>query len=279
MKKPWLLLLTVLMIGGCSSVKMGYYFADWAIGWKLSDYVKLNKEQKAELNQEIETFLAWHKQTEMAQYADQLARLSSDIAADSVTQEQIQAHFDELGGHWKASLAHITPALVRLMPSLSDKQVSELLENIREESAERAEERAEQTDEERLEANQKRWKKNLKKYLGSVSSEQQILIDEYLSKRLRTFDLWNRYQEAWYQEFEHVLAQRNQPEFANELKQLLENPESLRSPELQQNLTQNRQHLLAFMQQLHQSLSAKQKAKLLKRVDKLQRDVADLASD
>ncbi len=60
MNKVWLWALLILSLAGCST-KMGYYFLDWAIEWKLDEYVTLNDLQQTQFDAALNGFLIWHK--------------------------------------------------------------------------------------------------------------------------------------------------------------------------------------------------------------------------
>ena len=46
-------LLGLLLLGGCSSTKMAYRYADWGIVWWVDDYIPMTAEQESRLEQDI----------------------------------------------------------------------------------------------------------------------------------------------------------------------------------------------------------------------------------
>ncbi|GLP96443.1 DUF6279 family lipoprotein [Paraferrimonas sedimenticola] len=275
----WLVLLAVVTMAGCSSVKMGYYFADWAIEWELEDYVDLDREQKKQLDKEIDALLVWHQREEMPKYRDQLSKLFDELSSDSMTPEQFQWHLDQLAVYWKTILVQTTPALNRLLPTLSDDQVDQLITNLKERQQKGIKEREKLTPEERLEKSQKGWRKSLKKNLGSVQTAQMERITLYLKQINDTYRTRKIYQAAWTDEFAQVLSRRGEGEtFELELTTLLENPESLRSEDLQAELDENRVMLLDLLVDIHKDLSDKQRKRMLRKLGSMRDDVADLAA-
>ena len=62
------LLVLLLVLTGCSSTTFIYNRLDFFIPWYLGDYVDLNREQKARLDELLQPFLDWHRIEELPQY-------------------------------------------------------------------------------------------------------------------------------------------------------------------------------------------------------------------
>ena len=61
MKLRWVMVaLLGLTLTGCST-KFIYNWLDWAIEWEVADYVDLNRQQEAQLEQMLDEMLAWHR--------------------------------------------------------------------------------------------------------------------------------------------------------------------------------------------------------------------------
>src|SRR5690554_3242577 len=91
-----LLLVTILLITGCSSTRLAYRYADWGIVWWVEDFVTLTKPQKRELNADIDELKQWHCSTELPRYQAWLHSLRSDLAAGKPSPEEISSHQNQL---------------------------------------------------------------------------------------------------------------------------------------------------------------------------------------
>lgn len=73
-----MILCCLLLLNGCA-VRMLYNWLDWAIVWKLDDYFALNRQQKAVLDQQVESLLQWHRYQALPDYVVALRALSFDL--------------------------------------------------------------------------------------------------------------------------------------------------------------------------------------------------------
>lgn len=73
-----MLILTVVIVIGCSSTRFAYNNADWYLLNKIDDYFQLTSAQHEKLGEDIHTFLSWHRQHELLEYEKVLSTMSTD---------------------------------------------------------------------------------------------------------------------------------------------------------------------------------------------------------
>lgn len=77
-----------LLLAGCSALQLGYNQAPSLIYWWVDGYADLDDAQSTRVRQDIDRFLAWHRQTELPAYAERLrqwrALAAGDLSADQV---------------------------------------------------------------------------------------------------------------------------------------------------------------------------------------------------
>lgn len=72
-----LLVLCLLLAGGCSMVRVGYSHFDSVAAWMAHDYFDLNTEQRDQFAQRFERLHAWHRRTQLPEYAQFLTDMQS----------------------------------------------------------------------------------------------------------------------------------------------------------------------------------------------------------
>lgn len=71
------LLLCLLLSSGCSMLRVGYGHFDSVAAWMVHDYFDLNSEQRDLFAQRFERLHSWHRQTQLAEYAQFLTDFQS----------------------------------------------------------------------------------------------------------------------------------------------------------------------------------------------------------
>ncbi|KFZ38750.1 hypothetical protein HR45_04870 [Shewanella mangrovi] len=276
-----LLAIAILMFGltACST-KMSYHFMDWAIEWGLDDYVSLNDEQEAQFDNLLNSFLKWHRQSELPKYSADLRQFRHQIDDGSLSPQTWQTFVEQLRGHWFHIFEQYFDEMWPLVLSLTDEQVAKINQKLTEEQQELDDEFADKTAEQQLTEADERLSDRLDEWLGSVTKAQKQLVHQYNSEREFTTDMWLEYRHAWYQQFKQTLEQRdNTPQLKQQLRMLLTSPQQLRSEDYRQKLERNTQKFGEFLVQLRPTLTAKQRYHLLKKLDDLIEDLDELAAE
>lgn len=79
-----------LALAACSRIDLAYRNLDRLVPWSLSDYLDMNREQRALLDDRLREHLAWHCKTQLPGYLDWLDRLRDMVADDQVTDQALQ---------------------------------------------------------------------------------------------------------------------------------------------------------------------------------------------
>lgn len=268
-----------LLLSACST-QLGYRFADTLVEWKLNDYVSLNSQQEQSVDQAITTLHHWHATSELPYYSAQLKQLRDKIATDTLTEADLVALYEQLLIAWQRMLRGVEPYALEFLPQLTDQQVSELLVNLREKQREEQEESLEVDGSERVKQIRRRAEKNARTWVGQTTKVQERLINGWVVERLDTRELWLDYNSVWLDEFAQALEQRQQPEiFEPELLRLFYQPQQLRSEELVAYIEHNQQLTIALMYQMYESLTDRQRRRVLSKLDGYIEDMNELAED
>jgi hypothetical protein len=95
-RRLWLALTLVaalFTLGACSTTQLAYNQAPRLLYWWLDAYVDFNGTQSGQARQDIDAFLAWHRNTELPTYARQLQQWQT-LAKQDISPAQACAQFD-----------------------------------------------------------------------------------------------------------------------------------------------------------------------------------------
>lgn len=110
-------LLLILLLPGCSAIKLGYNNAPSLAYWWLDSYADFNEAQSGKLREGLTALHGWHRKSELPAYAGTLRKLQH-LAPGTVSPEQVCALFSEVrsslqrvGQQSERTLSAITPTL------------------------------------------------------------------------------------------------------------------------------------------------------------------------
>ncbi|WP_288130836.1 DUF6279 family lipoprotein [Microbulbifer sp.] len=221
-----LALALLLMLSGCSSVRLVYGHLDWWMERNINKYLDLGGAQEDLLELRIDEFHRWHRQTQLPRYADFFEQLAGQVdinAAPTPTEldtqlAQIETRVD---GLWHNTVVMLSDLILPLVIQLDPAQIDRLEENIREEQEE-SRKKWEKTERKRI----KEFRKQADRWLGDVTDEQQAIIDRHVATTQFDPKLRDAQRQRWAQTFLQVL--REKPEgYRQQLRKMLVDPQSL----------------------------------------------------
>ncbi|GAD90862.1 hypothetical protein VHA01S_058_00160 [Vibrio halioticoli NBRC 102217] len=230
----------LLTLTACTA-KMVYRNLDWVVLEYVEDYVTLTGIQEEILDQRLQQLALWHKTEELPHYQAQLqtlydAELSAvDMAFLQQQQEVFRAHIRRLSN--KA-----TPDVYLLSRSLSKGQIDEFIENLTLKHEMFTKKFASKSDQQAKRYYQERIEKNLHRWLGSVSDEQQVIVETWVNNIERSHKEWALYRITMRDRIHTMFARRDDPFFyQKELTFLVNEPEQVYPELLTLQLERNRQ--------------------------------------
>ncbi|MCO7515821.1 DUF6279 family lipoprotein [Pseudomonas guariconensis] len=242
-----IVLVLALAVVACSRIDLAYRNLDVLVPWSLGDYLNMNRQQKAWLDQRLEQHLAWHCQTELPGYLDWLEQIRRMIATDQVTDQALQQRIVEARQAIGRVAEAITPSATELLRGMSDEQVGEMRQAFRDDIRKRQARYVETPLSRQIEARAERMEKRLKPWLGELNATQRLRVLTWAQALGDQNRQWIANRAHWQQQLLLVMNQRDTPSFEPRLAQLLQRKESLWTPEYRiafQNSEQQTRHLL-----------------------------------
>jgi hypothetical protein len=118
-------LAAIVLLGGCSAVRVGYNQAPTLAWWWLDGYMDFDAEQAPKVKDALGQWFAWHRTTQLADYANLLAVAQQEVLQPA-TPQQVCRWSDELRMRLAAAFAHGVPLAAELLPTLKPEQLAHL---------------------------------------------------------------------------------------------------------------------------------------------------------
>ena len=120
----WLsmLALTLAPMAGCSAIRLGYSQAPDLAYWWLDGYADFNDVQTPRVRDALAQSFAWHRRTQLPDYASLLARGQTEARANT-TPERACEWWADVRGRVDTSVERAVPAMAEVMLTLSPQQI------------------------------------------------------------------------------------------------------------------------------------------------------------
>ena len=130
-----LMAVAAIALGGCSMIKVGYGQASpFSFRW-LDRYVDFNDAQSLRVRAALDDWFAWHRRTQLPDYADLLARAEVEVLADA-TPERMCGWATEVRHRADTALERTLPVIAEVLPTLSPAQIGNVEKRYRERNEE-----------------------------------------------------------------------------------------------------------------------------------------------
>lgn len=265
-----------LALAACSRIDLAYRNLDRLVPWSLGDYLAMNSEQKAMLDDRLREHLAWHCKTQLPGYLDWLDRVRGMVADDQVTDQSLQQRTREAREAIGRVAEEITPSATELLRGMSDAQVAEMREAFREDISERQKKYVDTPLDKQIARRTERMEKRLTPWFGELTAVQKQRVQAWSQALGDQNREWIANRAHWQQQLLLAMNQRNDASFEPRLATLLQRKESLWTPEYRaayQNTEQQARSLLVDL--VHQSTPQRRRY-LLERLGKVRTDFSEL---
>jgi len=120
-----MLAISVLFSGCGMALRLGYNQGpSLAFRW-LDGYAEFDDAQSLRVRVALDEWFAWHRRTQLPDYADLLARAQTELP-NSATAERMCAWSHDLRARFDSALERAVPALAEIMPTLSLQQLASI---------------------------------------------------------------------------------------------------------------------------------------------------------
>lgn len=121
-----MLALALVLLPGCTAIKLVYNAAPSAGYWWLDGYLDFDSAQAAQLREDLDDLQRWHRSTQLPQYALLLQRAQVLVGSERVTPEQACALLEDAKREIGNITAHAETGAATLVRSLTPEQLQHL---------------------------------------------------------------------------------------------------------------------------------------------------------
>jgi hypothetical protein len=193
------LLVAALALGGCSAVRLGYNQAPTLVWWWLDGYLDFPADQAPRVKAAIDEWFAWHRKTQLTDYADLLAVAQVQVLQPA-TPAQVCRWTDDLRARIDGALMHAVPLAAGLLDAVGPEQVEHLRKRYRKSNDDFEDDFLQPQADERLKASVKRAVDRAEMLYGKLDERQRRIVAEGVAAS--PFD-----PAAWYAERQAVQAE------------------------------------------------------------------------
>ncbi|EAQ65188.1 Uncharacterized conserved secreted protein [Marinomonas sp. MED121] len=193
--KVFLIIFISVILTACSLGSTAYKHFDYVVLWYAADYVRLEKKQKAALSAATNSFIQWHRGSELPKYQRLFNEFKQDIKQQTISPTKADYYRQEVRQFWKNIRDYIEPNLAPLLATLSDKQYQQITKNLTHQINEKSSNA--KTLKERL----SKMKERTEDWYGSLNEEQVQILTQINTKRSAQRPLWHAENRAWLKAF------------------------------------------------------------------------------
>ena len=113
----WIIATALLLLSGCSALRFTYNQGPVLAYWWLDGYMDFTDEQSPQVKQALADWFAWHRQTQLPEYATWLASVRA-LAHEKVSAAQMCAVSDGARRRLETAYAQAVPTPDHFIPML-----------------------------------------------------------------------------------------------------------------------------------------------------------------
>ena len=167
--------LVLLLLQGCSAIKLGYNSGTELAYFWLDGYVDFREDQNPKMREELGKLLAWHRAEELPKLAELLQKVQRLAAAD-VLPGQICGVYADVRERFEATARRADPAAVWLAMSLSVDQLKHIDRQLKKADDKFRRDTQDLTPAERLERRVKSNVERAEEFYGRLDDKQVTLL-------------------------------------------------------------------------------------------------------
>jgi hypothetical protein len=168
-------LLCALLLAGCSALRLGYNQAPELAYWWIDGYVDFTDEQSPRARESLRSLMAWHRKTQLPDYAG-LLQSARQRAAAATDPAAVCAWADELTRLLDAVAQAAVPGSAEMLLTMTPAQVEHLARRLDKSRQELRDDFAQADRDARMKAAARRWTERLEGFYGALDEGQRQAV-------------------------------------------------------------------------------------------------------
>ncbi|MGK5044551.1 DUF6279 family lipoprotein [Janthinobacterium sp. GB4P2] len=183
------LALMLVVMAGCSGLRLAYNNGDTVLYWWLNAYVDLDRDQKDWVRDDIDKMFDWHRKTQLKDYVE-ILRTGQKQLQGNITQADLMMDYSEIKQRTQALLLKAAPELADLARSLKPEQIAQMEKKFKSNNDDYRKKYLSGDQEKRQKLRYKKAMDQFELWFGSFSSEQEAIIRKASDARPLNNDIW-----------------------------------------------------------------------------------------
>ena len=121
----WIIGAVLPLVVACSAVRRSYSQGPTLAYWWLDGYADFNAEQSPGVKAALDDWFAWHRASQLPDYAQALAEMAA-LVADRVTAAQVCGLIEAWQQRGERAFEHAVPAIAEQLRTLSPEQIRQI---------------------------------------------------------------------------------------------------------------------------------------------------------
>jgi len=184
-----LLTLMLVVVAGCSSLRLAYNNGDTVLYWWLNAYVDLDRDQKGWVREDIDKLFDWHRKTQLKDYVEILRKGQKQVQGNP-TQADLMADYSEIKSRTQSLLLKAAPDLADLARSLKPEQIAQMEKKFKSNNDDYRRKFLTGDQEKRQQLRYKKAMEQFELWFGSFSSAQEAIIRKASDARPLDNEIW-----------------------------------------------------------------------------------------
>ena len=177
------------LTAGCSALRIGYGTAPDLVYWWLDRYADFNDTQTPRVREALAQWFAWHRRTQLPDYAALLTRAQAEVLADT-TAARVCAWQTELIQRADTAFDRIAPAAAEIALSITPEQIVNIERRYAKTNTEFRDDFLQPDPAKRAAANLKRTVERAEMLYGTLDSGQRARMGAALARSPFDAELW-----------------------------------------------------------------------------------------
>ena len=173
--------LFALLFAACSTIKLGYNNADTLLLHALDRYVTLTDEQEQTVRQRVESLIAWHRATQLGDYAAFIQQTRSRLDGE-VTETEVLGFNEGLNARLAALGERAAPDAAALALTLTPAQIEQIERKLVDDNLKARKDSAPELKQ-AIDARAKKYAERSEFWLGKLDEQQLRLVRSSLANR------------------------------------------------------------------------------------------------
>ena len=190
----------LVSIAGCATLRLGYNNADTLALFQLDSYFELSPEQEQTVKERVNALLAWHRSTQLRDYAAFIDRARAKVAGQ-VTAADVMEFNQELNARMMTAGDKAAPDIAHVALTLMPEQIDRAAKKMANDANKARRELARFADKEAGAERVKKYSERAEGWFGRLTDEQRNIIRSSMASRPADETWWIDERERRQQEF------------------------------------------------------------------------------